>query len=81
MAMPILLLVLKIITLVAATAQTAEFIGLFAIEALQPYKWQLLIGGTIAIILSEGASYLLVTRLAKTAAETDVDSSMTTDRN
>jgi hypothetical protein len=66
---PILItLALKIVTLIGATAQTAGFIGLFAIEALQPYKWQLLIGGTLLVILSEGISYLLAKRWTRDAA-------------
>lgn len=59
-----LLLVLKIISLIAAMAQTAGLVGFIAFEALDPYKWQLLIGGTIAIVLSEGLSYLLARRMA-----------------
>jgi hypothetical protein len=59
-----LLFSLKIITLIAATAQTVGFIGLFAVDALQPYKWSLLIGGTIAIALSESLAYLVAKRAA-----------------
>ena len=59
-----LLLSLKIISLIAAIAQTAGLVGFIAFEALAPYKWQLLIGGTIAIVLSEGLSYLLARRMA-----------------
>jgi uncharacterized membrane protein len=58
------LLALKIVSFLAATAQTIGFAGLFAFEALDPYKWQLLIGGTIAIMISEGLSYLLAKRMA-----------------
>lgn len=61
------LLVLKIVTLLAATAQTAGFIGLFAFEVLQPWKWHLLIGGTVAIAVSEGLAYLI----ARSAAHDD----------
>ncbi len=61
-----LLFGLKIVSLLAATAQTVGFVGLFAFEALDPYKWQLLIGGTVAILISEGLSYLLVKRMAAT---------------
>lgn len=60
-----LLFALKIVTLIAATAQTVGFVGLFAFEALDPYKWQLLIGGTIAIACSEGLAYLLARSMAK----------------
>ncbi len=81
MSTAILLFALKIVMLVAATAQTAGFIGLFAIEALGPYKWQLMIGGMIAIMVSESATYLLVKRMATAAAATDVQSGMATDRN
>jgi hypothetical protein len=55
---------LKIVSLLAATAQTVGFIGLFAFESLDPYKWQLLFGGTLAIAMSEGAVYLLAKRWA-----------------
>jgi uncharacterized membrane protein len=58
------LMALKVVTLLAATAQTAGVIGFFAFESLDPYKWQLLIGGTIAIAISEGLSYLLAKRMA-----------------
>ena len=58
------LFILKIVSLIAATAQTVGFVGLFAFEALDPYKWQLLIGGTIAIACSEGLAYLLARRMA-----------------
>jgi hypothetical protein len=60
-----LLVVLKLLTLVAATAQTVGFIGLFAFESLDPYKWPLLIGGTVAIVVSEGLSYLLAKRMQR----------------
>jgi hypothetical protein len=58
------LLVLKLVSLVAATAQTIGFIGFFAFESLAPYKWSLLIGGTLAIVISEALSYLLAKRMA-----------------
>lgn len=61
-----LLFGLKIVSLLAATAQTVGFVGLFAFEALDPYKWPLLIGGTVAILISEGLSYLLAKRMAAT---------------
>ncbi len=60
-----LICALKILSLLAATAQTVGFIGLFAFEALDPYKWYLLIGGTLAIAVSEGLAYLLAERWAK----------------
>jgi uncharacterized membrane protein len=60
-----LMFALKIVSLLAATAQTVGFIGLFAFEALDPYKWHLLIGGTLAIAMSEGMAYLLAKRWAK----------------
>ncbi len=59
------LFILKIVSLLAATAQTVGFIGLFAFEALDPYKWPLLIGGTMAIACSEGLAYLLARRMSK----------------
>lgn len=64
----ILLFVLKIIMLVAATAQTIGFVGLFAFDALQPYKWRLLIGGTIAISVTILLEYFLVRRMARETA-------------
>ena len=60
-----LLFALKVVSFVAATAQTIGFIGLFAFESLDPYKWQLLLGGTITIIVSEGLAYLLARRMAR----------------
>jgi len=60
-----LLLVLKLVTFLAATAQTVGFIGLFAFESLDPYKWPLLIGGTAAIVISEGLTYLLAKRMQR----------------
>jgi hypothetical protein len=68
-----LLFVLKIVSLLAAVAQTVGFVGLFALEALDPYKWQLLIGGTVAIMLSEGLSYLLTKRMASVSIEAKAD--------
>lgn len=76
MAMPILFLVLKTITLVSATAQAAGSIGLSAIEALQPNKWQLLMSCTIAIIMSEGAAHLLLKRMAGTGAASGREDSL-----
>jgi hypothetical protein len=58
------LLVLKLVSFVAATAQTIGFIGFFAFEVLAPYKWPLLSGGTIALLIAEGVSYLLAKRMA-----------------
>ncbi len=69
MGYAIVLLGLKLVTLLAATAQTIGFVGLFAFEALDPYKWQLLIGGTIAIVCSEGLSYLLARRALAMGSE------------
>jgi hypothetical protein len=60
-----MLLALKLVTLVAAIAQTAGFIAFFALDSLFPWRWHLLLGGTALILLSEGASYLLVRRLAR----------------
>lgn len=62
----VLLFGLKIVSLLAATAQTVGIVGLFAFEALDPYKWQLMIGGTVAILISEGLSTILVKRMAAT---------------
>lgn len=59
------LFVLKLVTLAGALAQTVGFVGLFAFEALDPYKWQLLIGGTLVIIASEGTAYLLAKRMSR----------------
>lgn len=56
------LFALKIVTLCAALAQTVGFVGLFAFDALEPYKWRLLIGGTVAIVISEGLAYLIARR-------------------
>jgi hypothetical protein len=56
---------LKVVSFLAALAQTIGFVGLFAFEALDPYKWQLLIGGTIAIMASEGLSHVLAKRMAQ----------------
>jgi len=57
--------VLKLVTLAGAIAQTVGFVGLFAFEALDPYKWQLLIGGTLVIIASEGTAYLVAKRMSR----------------
>jgi hypothetical protein len=60
-----LLLGLKIMSFLAALAQTVGFVGLFAFENLDPYKWTLLIGGTIAIMISEGLAHLLTKRMTR----------------
>jgi hypothetical protein len=60
---------LKVVSFLAAVAQTVGFVGLFAFEALDPYKWQLLIGGTVAIVISEGLSYVLAQRMAGSKQE------------
>jgi hypothetical protein len=67
------LLGLKIVSLVAATAQTAGFVGFFAFETLDPYKWQLLIGGTIAIMISEGLAFLLAKHMAQGGEASDTN--------
>lgn len=59
-----LFMVLKIVSLLAAIAQTVGFVGLFAFEVLDPWKWHLLIGGTITILVSEGLSHVLAKRMA-----------------
>jgi uncharacterized membrane protein (DUF106 family) len=56
---------LKIVTLFAAIAQTVGFIGLFAFQALDPYKWQLLIGGTVVALISEFLSAYVMRRQPK----------------
>ncbi len=60
-----LLLLLKVVALIGATAQTVGFIGLFFFEALDPWKWHLLIGGTVVVLISEGLSYLLTSRMVR----------------
>lgn len=60
---------LKVVSFLAAIAQTIGFVGLFAFEAIDPYKWQLLIGGTVAIVISEGLSYVLAQRMADSKQE------------
>ena len=60
---------LKVVSFLAAVAQTIGFVGLFAFESLDPYKWQLLIGGTVAIVISEGLSYVLAQRMAGSKQE------------
>jgi hypothetical protein len=64
-----LLFGLKVVSFLAAVAQTIGFVGLFAFEALDPYKWQLLIGGTVAILISEGLSYVLAKRMGRSGQE------------
>lgn len=64
-----LLFGLKVVSFLAAVAQTIGFVGLFAFEALDPYKWQLLIGGTVAILISEGLSYVVAKKMAETGRE------------
>ncbi len=66
-----LLFDLTIVSLFAAIAQTAGFVGMFAFEVLNPYKWQLLIGGTAVILASEVLAYLLTKRMAATGNEVD----------
>ena len=66
-----LFLFLKIVSFIAAAAQTLGFIGLFAFEALPPYKWQLLAGGTLLLVLSEACAYLLAKRMAGPQAGTN----------
>ena len=63
------LIYLKIATLLGAIAQTVGFIGLFFFEALDPWKWHLLIGGTAVVIVSEGLAYLLSSRVAAGSAK------------
>ncbi len=64
MSSALLMLGLKLLTLVGAVAQTVGFIGFFAFEALQEHRLQLLIGGTLVVVVSEGLSYWLGRRLA-----------------
>ncbi len=53
MAQIVVLLVLRIVGFLGALASTVGFVGLFAFEALEPYKWQLLIGGLAVVAVTE----------------------------
>ena len=65
----VVLLMLKIGSLLGALAQTAGVVAFFAIPSLDPYKWHLVIGGTLLVAICE----LIVRWLAKRMAREDVD--------
>lgn len=65
MALIVTHLLLKLITLVGAIAQTTGLVAFFAFESLFPWRWHLLLGGTALVLLSEGASYLVARRLTR----------------
>ena len=62
-----LVLVLKLVGLAGATANTLGFLTFFFFDSLRPYRWPLILGGMIVIAASE----LLVYLLAKRAAAAD----------
>lgn len=62
-----LLLALSIMSFLGALAQTAGVVAFFGIEQLEPYKWHLVIGGTLAILLAQ----LLIRSMNHVASQTD----------
>jgi uncharacterized BrkB/YihY/UPF0761 family membrane protein len=70
----------KILTLVGATAQTIGVITFFALESLVPYRWPLIIGGTLVIIVSELAQQAFARYLARSVAEAGSDVGDRNDR-
>jgi bacteriorhodopsin len=60
---------LRIAAFIAATAQAIGFVGLFAFDALQPYKWILLVSGTVAMVILQVLIANLARRMAKEPAE------------
>jgi hypothetical protein len=49
----------KLVSLAGAMAQTAGFLTFFALESLLPYRWPLILGGTVVIVLGESLHYLI----------------------
>lgn len=60
MKLPIVLLILKLVTLGGSLATTAGLVGLFAFrDVLGPHLVALWVGGFAAIALGEGGAWLL----------------------
>ncbi len=53
MKLAILLLITKIISFIGAILNTVGFLTFFFWEALKPYRWQMIVGGLILIIIAE----------------------------
>jgi hypothetical protein len=69
MKLIILLFTTKIFSFIGATLNTVGFLTFFFWESLEPYRWEMIIGGIILIIISELVSHLCIKRMTK-----DVDS-------
>lgn len=69
MKLIILLFTTKIFSFIGATLNTVGFLTFFFWESFEPYRWEMIIGGIILIIISELVSHLCIKRMTK-----DVDS-------
>jgi hypothetical protein len=59
-----LVLVLKLVALAGALANTVGFLTFFFLDSLRRYRWPLIIGGVIVIAASELLAHFLVKRRA-----------------
>jgi hypothetical protein len=55
-------LLLKIVAFIGAILNTVGFLSFFFWDSLQPYRWQLFLGGLLLIITSEAIGSWLAKR-------------------
>ncbi len=72
---------LKLVSLAGATLQTVGVIALFGFEwfkSFEPWRWHMIIGGTLLILAAEGLAYGLARWAAgDTTGDSDPDNSST----
>jgi hypothetical protein len=61
----VLLLVIKIIAFFASIVSTLGLVSFFFFESLHSYRWHMLVGGLVTIIVTEGISQLITKKISR----------------
>lgn len=69
----VITLLLRILSLIGATLNTVGFITFFFWESLAPYRWPMIIGGILLIVLAEVAAHFYAKKLARELDQLEED--------
>ena len=69
----IFLLVTKITSLAGATLNTVGFLAFFFWESLEPYRWKMIGGGILLIVVSELIGHFFIKKMIKDAESLEGD--------
>ncbi|WP_299980537.1 hypothetical protein [uncultured Pseudoteredinibacter sp.] len=62
----VILFICKLLSLIGAVLNTVGFLTFFFWESLESYRWEMIAGGLILIVISELVAYLLAKKMANT---------------